>query len=106
MTYSSVEKLFKEGNRYFIQIPFNVWEECGKKGLIPVKVFIQDCIFECRLVPKGEGVYYIPVTQNIINKMDSTAEMNISFEVINHLTRINHGNPYTKEKPIRKIDCI
>ena len=31
MTYTFEEKIFKQGNRYFVKIPFNVWEECGQK---------------------------------------------------------------------------
>lgn len=37
MTYKFPERIFKQGNRYFIKIPFNVWEECGQKGLVPVQ---------------------------------------------------------------------
>ncbi len=106
MIYSFIEKLLKQGNRNFIKIPFNVWEECGQKGLIPVKVSIKDCIYECKLVPKGEGVYYIPIPKSVMNKIDISNEISISFEVISRLTRINHDSPYTKENPIRKIDNI
>lgn len=74
--------------------------------MIPVKVSIGDCIFECRLVPKGEGVYYIPITKNAVNRFDGNDEIKISFEIISGLTRINHKSPYSKENPIRKIDNI
>lgn len=37
MNYSFNSGYYKEGNRIFIKIPFNVWDTCGKKGLIPVK---------------------------------------------------------------------
>lgn len=106
MTYTFAEKLFKQGNRSFIKIPFNVWEECGQKGLVPVKAFVEGCTFECRLVPKGEGTYYIPITKNVLNQIDGDDEMEISFEVIDGLSRINHDSPYSKENPIRKIDNI
>lgn len=106
MTYTFAEKQFKQGNRHFIKIPFNVWEECGQKGLIPVKVSIDGCTFECRLVPKGGGIYYIPITKNIVNQIHSDDEISISFQIINGLTRINHDSPYSKEHPIRKIDNI
>lgn len=74
--------------------------------MIPVKVSIDDCTFECRLVPKGEGIYYIPITKNVVNRIDDNDEISISFETISRLTRINHDSPYTKENPIRKIDSI
>lgn len=106
MEYTFTEKLFREGNRSFIKIPFNVWEECGKKGLVPVRVTLQDCVFECRLIPKGDGIYYIPVTKNVMNKIDSSGGIKVSFEVLSGLTRINHDSPYSKENPIRRIDSI
>lgn len=106
MTYTFTEQMFRQGNRYFIKIPFNVWEDCGEKGIIPVKVCIEDNIFECKLVPKGDGTYYIPIPKNIVNNIDSSNEVTISFEMISGLTRINHNSPYTKENPIRKIDSI
>lgn len=106
MVYTFSEKMFKQGNRYFIKIPFNVWEECNQKGLIPVKVSIKDCTFECKLVPKGKGIYYIPITKNSVKQLHEAVELTISFQIIQGLTRINHDSPYSKEKPIRKIDSI
>lgn len=46
MTYTFAERVFKQGTRHFIKIPFNVWDECGQKGLIPVKVSIENHTFE------------------------------------------------------------
>lgn len=106
MTFAFEEKLFKQGNRYFIKIPFQVWDVCGQKGLVPVKVSIEGCTFECRLVPKGKGIYYIPISKNIVNQIHYDDEINVSFQIINGLTRINHDSPYSKENPIRKIDHI
>jgi hypothetical protein len=45
MKYSFGQSLFQEGNRSFIKIPFNVWEVCNQKGLIPIKVSIDDVFF-------------------------------------------------------------
>ena len=106
MTYTFEEKIFKQGNRYFVKIPFNVWEECGQKGLVPVQVSIKNCTFECRLIPKGEGIYYIPITKKNVNQINCDDEINISFQIKNGLTRINHDSPYSMENPIRKIDEI
>lgn len=106
MKYTFSGKLIQQGTRYFIEIPFNIWEEWGRKGLIPVKVCIQDYIFECRLVPKGRGVYYIPVKKQMADQLGGSNDLGISFEVISGLTRINHDSPYSKENPVRKIDGI
>lgn len=107
MTYTFTEKLFKQGNRYFIKIPFNVWEKCGQKGMVAVRVYIEEnCTFECKLVPKGEGTYYIPIRKNVIHQINSVDALRVAFEVISGLTRINCDSPYSKENPIRKIDSI
>lgn len=38
MAYKFNGEIFSTGQRLFISIPFNEWEECGLKGNIPVKV--------------------------------------------------------------------
>lgn len=99
------EILFKEGKRTFIKIPFNVWEKFKQKGLIPVKVSIENYQFECRLIPKGEGIYYIPVTNKIVNQINKD-KVHVSLEIINALSRINMNSPYTIDQPIRIINSI
>lgn len=99
------EILFKEGKRTFIKIPFNVWEKFKQKGLIPVKVSIENHQFECRLIPKGEGIYYIPVTNKIVNQINKD-KVHVSLEIINVLSRINMNSPYTIDQPIRIINSI
>ena len=97
MTYTFTEKLFKQGNRYFIKIPFNVWEKCGQKGMVAVRVYIEEnCTFECKLIPKGEGTYYIPIRKNVIHQINSVDALSVAFEVISGLTRINCDSPYSK----------
>lgn len=105
MIYRFSEKLLKQGNRYFVKIPFNVWEECNQKGMISVKVQLNDHTFECRLVPKGNGIYYIPIMKKVADQLHSDV-IDISFQLIHRLTRINHDSRYSIEHPIRKIDHI
>lgn len=106
MNYKFNGKIFFEGNKAFIEIPFNVWEECNQKGNIPVKVSLKELKFECKLVPKGKGNYYIPVKKEYLKESDTNEEFEISLELINGLTRINNNSPYSIENPIRKIDKI
>lgn len=106
MIYNFKSIIHKEGNRAFIKIPFNVWEKCGQKGLIPVKVEISDISFECKLVPKGNGIYYIPVIKEVCKKIDFDNELDVHFKIIDGLSRINSNSPYSQEHPIRKIDGI
>lgn len=106
MVYKFNGEVFEEGQRSFISIPFNVWDECGQKGNIPVKVTIDDFSFECKLVPKGNGVYYIPIIKSVLKNISVNKELKISFELISQLSRINNNSSYSLEKPIRKIDSI
>lgn len=106
MHYSIKSNFHKEGNRIFVKIPFNVWETCGKKGLITVEVAIGGITFECKLIPKGNGEYVIPVNKDIFNKLNLGSEFTVEFTLLEQLTRINNNSPYNKDNPIRYIDSI
>jgi len=106
VVYKFNGEIFRTGQRVFISIPFNVWEECGVKGNVPVKVIIDELTYECKLIPKGNGVYYIPVMKDNLRKINVDKKLEVSFEVISQLSRINNNSPYSLEKPVRKIDDI
>ena len=106
MQYQFCGALHKEGNRTFIAIPFNVWEETRLKGNIPCRVRIQDQCTECKLIPKGNGTYWIPIAKRLLAVLGTHAEYEIILEPIERLTRINHNSPFTKDSPIRKITGI
>lgn len=106
MIYKFYAFLYSEGNRTFIQIPFNVWKETGLKGNIPCRVSIYDLTFECKLIPKGNGKYVIPVPKKIFSVLTTKEEYEIGIEPIQALSRINHDSLYSKEYPIRNIDGI
>lgn len=106
MRYQFIGDIFKEGVRTFILVPFNVWETCNQKGMVPVKVTVNDTTFECKLLPKGNGSYYIPISKTILNKIESNKDLDVSFEIIKGLSRINNNSPYSTKSPIRKIDSI
>ncbi|HCQ89889.1 MAG TPA: DUF1905 domain-containing protein [Clostridium sp.] len=106
MEYKFEGTLLKENIRTFIIIPFNVWEVCEQKGIIPVKVTVNNITFECKLIPKGNGNYYIPITKPILKRIEDHINFNVSFEIIDGLTRISKNSPYSIKNPIRKIDKI
>ena len=106
MIYRFSAVIYTEGGRAFIKIPFNVWEETGIKGNIPCRVSIRGFSFECKLIPKGNGNYFIPITKKMLSALAAEEGYEIEMEPIETLSRINHDSPYSKEHPIRKIDCI
>lgn len=71
MIYTFTENLYRQGNRYFIRIPFNVWETCNQKGMLPVRVTVEDTVFECKLISKGAGTYFIPVSKTVVQQLNS-----------------------------------
>ena len=106
MIYRFRADICTEGGRAFIRIPFNVWEETGLRGNIPCRVSVRGLRFECKLIPKGNGNYFIPVAKKTLSALGADDVYEIELEPIETLTRINHDSPYSKEHPIRKIDCI
>lgn len=106
MIYQFHASIDQEGSRAFIRIPFNVWEQTGARGNIPCRVSISGGSFECRLIPKGNGVYLIPITKKTLSALAPGEEYEIGMEPIQTLSRINHDSPYSRERPIRRIDCI
>ena len=106
MTYRFSAAVYTEGGRAFIRIPFNVWEETGIKGNIPCRVSILGLSFECKLIPKGNGKYLIPVPKKTLSELEPEEEYEIETEPLETLSRINHDSPYSKEHPIRKTDGI
>lgn len=106
MIYRFFCHIYNEGVRSFIKIPFNVWDEIGLKGNIPCKVSINNISFECKLLPKGNGNYLIPITKKVLSYFKIEEEYEVELEPLHTLSRINHDSPYSKENPIRKINCI
>jgi hypothetical protein len=106
MDYKFVGELINDGTRNFILIPFNVWEKCNIKGNVKTKVKVDEIEFECKLTPKGNGNYYVPITKSTLKKINDCEKHKVSFKIIDTLTRINSNSPYNIENPIRKIDNI
>lgn len=104
MRYKFEGKCTQEGNRHFIDIPFNVWEVCEQKGNIPVEVTIEQISFECKLIPKGQEGYYVPLTKKNLTQLPEKSSYSTTSSILNQLSRINHDSPYST--PIRMIDSI
>ena len=104
MTFDA--EIFTESTRSYIAIPFNVWDETGLRGSIPCSVAVGEVTFECKLIPKGQGSYYIPVSKTAMNSLNTDEVYSVTVTPIDSLTRINRNSPYSKENPVRKIDGI
>jgi hypothetical protein len=96
---------FRE-NENTIAVPFNVWEVCEKIGDAPVRVCFDDVCFTCDLIPKGQGYYDIPVSQDTLSKVELGKKYIISIEIVGDTAPVAENSPYSVEQPIRKVDGI
>lgn len=106
MIYSFTAESINSGNKVFLNIPFNIWEKCGQKDNIPVRVTLQEKSFECKLIPKGGGNYVIPVAKSFLAEAGKIDGTEVKFEIIEGLSRITEKSPYSKDNPIRKINNV
>lgn len=96
---------FRE-NENTIAVPFNIWEVCEKVGDAPVRVCFDDVCFICELVPRGQGYYDIPVSQEILAKVTLGKKYRMSIEIVGNVVAIGADSPYSVEHPIRHIDKV
>jgi len=103
MKYSFISGIEKAEAGGIIKIPFNVWEICKKEGDVPVKVKLQDSVFVCNLIPEGNGIYSIPVSEETLKSFEIGKEYHVTFRVTKSSAE---SSPYSTSNPIRKIDSI
>ncbi len=48
-----------DNGKYYIEIPFNVWDTFGKKGRVKVICEINEFFYDTTLIPKGNGQYVL-----------------------------------------------
>lgn len=105
MNYHFKSSITEEEGQNVISIPFNVWEVCDGKGTLSVNVTIGEDNFLCDLLPKGNGIYNIPVSDEISAKLSGSI-FEVSFNIINFVSNMYGNSPYSSDNPIRKIDDI
>lgn len=106
MRYFFEAKIEKKEAGYMIKVPFNVWEVCKYRDIIPGKVVLDNSTIECELLPLEKGNYEIHIKDEIA----LTLEVGIIHKVLLHISgsliKIDQNSPYSFENPIRKIDHI
>ena len=102
------EKLLK--GRTLIDLPFNVWQVFGVKGVVAVKVVINKVEFNLNLVPRGNGKYSFFLTnamkKDLIIKKGTL--LNISISTLDNKARdgVEVENNEKSTATYRKIDRI
>lgn len=105
MKYLFEQKVIIFNNEKVMEIPFNVWEVLENIGDYPVEVTIKDVCFECSLIPKRDGYYYIPLS-NAPMDFDTDTVYPVSFIILKEPQKMDENSPYSLENPIRKINSI
>lgn len=82
--FESIYSPERAGNRYMIDIPFNLLDAFGKKGNFEVDCTINGISFRCSPIPKGEGRYMLGFTKPMQSQVGAQSgdALHISMEVI------------------------
>ena len=96
---------FRE-NENTIAVPFNVWEVCEKVGDAPVRVCFDDVCFICDLLPKGQGYYDIPVSHEVLTKVELGKKYLISIEIVGNVFSMGGDSHYSVENPIDRKSVV
>lgn len=105
MRYNFRASIVTEDNQKIIKIPFNVWEVCDSKGTLSIKAKIGEKSFFCDLLPVGNGIYNIPISDEIAAEITEES-FDMRFKILGVSSHFSGHSPYSTENPIRKIDTV
>ncbi|WP_243155985.1 DUF1905 domain-containing protein [Clostridium sp. C2-6-12] len=94
------EKFLK--GRTLIDLPFNVWEVFGVKGVIAVKTVINGVEFKLNLVPRGKGNYsfFLNSVMKKHLKIQKGTLLNVSINILDN--KVKEGvEVASNEKPTK-----
>lgn len=99
---------YTNSSRTFIELPFNVWDLFNKKGAIRVKGSINGLPYECALIPRGKGIYLLPISKKIIEKSSVAIgeTMNIVMELVDDNKNQDMKQEVNELKEFRRIQSI
>jgi len=89
-----------------IQIPFNVWEVCKRRGVIRAEIVLDNEIVECELLPREKGNYEIFIKDENMAAVEEGVPLEILLHINDSLIPVEQNSPYNLKNPIRKIDSI
>jgi hypothetical protein len=102
------EKLLK--GRTLVDLPFNVWQVFGVKGVVAVKVVINEVEFKLNLVPRGNGNYSFFLTSAMKKdlKIQKGTLLNISISTLDNKVKdgVEVESNEKSTETYRKIDRI
>lgn len=104
MRYFFNGKIEKQDDLYSIRIPFNIWEVCKQRDVIPADMVLDNKIIDCELLPEEKGNYKIHLTDDDVSHININEKHKILLHVTESLIRIEQNSPYSFENPIRRID--
>ena len=82
---------------------------CGKRqteGECSMQVSILGLAFECKLIPKGNRKYLIPIAKKTLSALAPEEEYEIEMELLETLSSINHDSPFPRNIPYGKLTVL
>lgn len=96
---------FPEKGRVVIELPFNVWEVFKQKGAMRASGTINQVEYNCSLIPRGKGIYLLPVNRKTISKAEIKPGDKLSIRMVLGDKDVEKNNNSLK-KGSRKIESI
>lgn len=106
MRYFFQSKVEGDGEKYVIQIPFNIWEVCKQRDVIQADIVLDNRIIQCELLPKEKGIYKIVLGKKDVEGIALGVTHQILLHVTGSLIRMDQNSPYSFENPVRHIDSM
>ena len=106
MRYFFNGKIEKQDDIFSIRIPFNVWEVCKQRDVIPADLVLDNKIIFCELLPEEKGIYKIHLTADDVAHINTSETHKLLLHIQGSIIQVNQNSPYSFENPIRKIDDI
>ena len=106
MRYFFDGKIEKQGDKYCVEIPFNIWEVCKQKEVIEADLLMDNKIINCDLIPVEKGNYVIHLSDEDVAHTDVSKVHKLLLHVSGSLIKVDQNSPYSVDNPIRKIDSV
>ena len=106
MRYFFNGRIEKQDDIFSIRIPFNVWEVCKQRDVIPADLVLDNKIIACELLPEEKGIYKIHLTADDVAHININDTHKLLLHIQGSIIQVNQNSPYNFENPIRKVNDI
>ena len=102
MRYFFNGKIEKQDNFFSIRIPFNVWEVCKQRDVIPADLVLDNKIIACELLPEEKGIYKIHLTTDDVAHINTDDTHKLLLHIQGSIIQVNQNSPYSARSIISR----